>query len=417
MRARAKHRLSGGSVQALAVDGGTPVRNTPWPAWPQLGEAEIAAATSVLRSGKLSYWTGQEGRTLEREYADVLGRRYSIAVMNGTLALELALRALEVGAGDEVVIPARSFIATASCVVAVGATPIVADIEPLSGNLTAETVAAALTPRTKAVIAVHLGGWPVDMDPLVALASEHDFAIVEDCAQAHGATYGGRPLGSIGDAAAFSFCQDKIVTTGEGGLLALDDQDAYVRAWEYKDHGKSLAKLCDPDFLGHLTAFKWIHDSFGSNFRLPEVEASMARTQLATLPQAHARRTHNALHLVRELSTTRGLTFPLPPEGSEHAFYRLYAHTVSEELAAGWNRDRITAAIAAEGVPCQYGSCAELYREAAFTHAGLGPKNRLPGASRAHETSLAFFVHPTVTDADLDDAVAAVRKVMAVAAR
>jgi dTDP-4-amino-4,6-dideoxygalactose transaminase len=404
-------------AETLAIDGGTPVRTHPWPAWPDLGEAEIAAAERVLRSGRLSYWTGQEGRSLEREYADALGRRHSIAVANGTLALELALRSFGVGTGDEVIIPARSFIATASCAVAVGAKPVVADIEPVTGNLTAKSVAAVLTPRTRAVIAVHLGGWPVDMAPLMELAAKNGFVVIEDCAQAHGGAYRGRLLGSLGDAAAFSFCQDKIITAGEGGLLALDDQDAYVRAWEYKDHGKSLSKLNDPEFGGRSTAFKWIHDSFGSNFRLPEVEAAMVRTQLAALPQAHVRRTHNAQRMARSLAGTRGLQVPLPPTGLEHAYYRLYAYTVPEELSPGWDRDHITAAIWAEGVPCQYGSCAELYREEAFARARIGPSHRLAGAARAHETSLAFFVHPTVTDADVHDAVLAVRKVMAVAAR
>ena len=401
----------------LAIEGGTPVRTHPWPAWPQLGEAETAAAERVLRSGRLSYWTGQEGRTLEREYADALGRRHSVAVANGTLALELALRAFQVGPGDDVVVPARSFIATASCAVTVGATPVFADIDPHSGNVTAKTVEAALTPRTKAVIAVHMGGWPVDMDPLMALAAKRGLIVIEDCAQAHAAVYREKPVGSLGHCAAFSFCQDKIITSGEGGLLALDDQDAYIRAWEYKDHGKSLAKLSDPEFGGRSTAFKWIHDSFGSNFRLPEVEAAMVRTQLVTLEQTHTRRTHNAMRLARSLDHTRGIQVPLPTTNCRHAFYRLYAQTVPEELAPGWDRDRITAAIAAEGIPVQYGSCAELYREEAFHNARLGPSHRLPGAAQSHETSMAFFVHPTVTDADIHDAVLGVRKVMAVAAR
>jgi dTDP-4-amino-4,6-dideoxygalactose transaminase len=403
-------------MQTLAIDGGIPVRTDPWPAWPVLGEAEIDAADRVLRSGRLSYWTGSEGRALEREYADHLGRRHSVAVANGTLALELALRAFGIGPGAEVVVPARTFIATASCVVAVGATPVVADIDPLSGNLTAQTVAAVLTQRTAAVIPVHLAGWPVDLDPIMTLARQHGFTVIEDCAQAHGGMYKGRPVGSIGHAAAFSFCQDKVITSGEGGLLALDDQEAYVRAWEYKDHGKSLAKLSDPGFVGRSTSFKWIHDSFGSNFRLPEVEAAMVRTQLAALAGIHARRTHNASLLAAGIADLHGLVVPMVPQGSEHAFYRLQAYTVPEVLAAGWTRDRITAAIAAEGVPCQYGTCAEIYREGAFTTASLGPAARLPGAERAHETSLALLVHPTVTDDAIRDAVTAVRKVMEVAA-
>ena len=404
-------------ADTLAIDGGPPVRSTPMPAWPSPSEVQVAAVTSVLRSGRINYWTGTEGRSLEREYADKLGRAHAVAVANGTLALELALRAFRIGPDDEVVVPARSFIASASCVVALGATPVFADIDPESSDLTPGTLEAVLTERTAAVIVVHVAGWPADMDPIVRLAHEHGVIVIEDCAQAHGAMYRGRPVGSFGDAACFSFCQDKIVAAGEGGLLALDDDAAFALAWEYRDHGKSLAKLSDPEFMGRPSSFRWIHDSFGSNYRLPELEAAMVRVGERDLPAAHARRTSLATRLARGLADIRGIRVPLPPAYCEHAFYRLYACVAPAELAEGWDRDRVLFAIAAEGVPVQYGACAEIYREEAFVRAGLGSAERLPGAARAHETTLAFFVHPTLADGDVDDVIAAVHKVMAVAAR
>ncbi len=388
------------------------------PSWPAPGVEEIEAASEVLRSGRLNYWTGTQGRELEREYAKSVGREYGIALANGTLALELALRAFGVGAGDEVVVPSRTYIATASAVVAVGAVPVVADIDGTSNNLTAQTVAAVLTERTRAVIPVHLGGWPVDMDPIMALARERDLIVVEDCAQAHGGMYHGRPVGALGShAAAFSFCQDKIVPVGDGGLLVLDDPDAYVRAWEYKDHGKSLAKVSDPEFMRGSTSFAWLVDSFGTNWRLDEMSAAVARAGLRKLPAWHAARTRNALRLAHGLAGLDALTIPLPPADTEHAFYRLYGTVNPEALADGWNRDRITRAITAEGTPAQYGGCAEIYREVAFARAGLGPAERLPSASRVHDASIAFFVHPTLALADMDDTIAAVRKVLEVATR
>ena len=404
-------------AEKLAIDGGTPVRSVPMPPWPAPSEAQIEAVTAVLRSGAINYWTGTEGRSLEREYADDLGRAHALTVANGTLALELALRGFGVGPGDEVVVPARSFIATASCVVALGATPVFADIDPESTDVTAETVEAVFTDRTAAVIVVHIAGWPAEMDPIVRLAHERGVIVIEDCAQAHGATYHGRPVGSFGDAACFSFCQDKIVAAGEGGLLALDDDAAFAIAWEYRDHGTSLAKLSDPGFMGRPASFRWVRDSFGSNYRLPELEAAMVRAGQRELPVAHARRTELATRLARGIQGLRGIRVPLPPADREHAFYRLYAYVTPSELAQGWDRDRVLFAIAAEGVPVQYGSCAELYREEAFARAGLGLADRLPGAARAHETALAFFVHPTLADSDVDDVIAAVRKVMQVAAR
>ena len=403
--------------QRLAIDGGTPVRSARYPRWPAPGDAEVAAVERVLRSGNINYWTGSEGRALETKCAASLGRAHAVAVANGTLALELALRAFGIGAGDEVVVPARTFIATASAAVAVGAIPVVADIDPDSGNLTAETVAEVLGPRTRAVIPVHLGGWPVDMAPLLELAAGRDLVVIEDCAQAHGGAYRGRPVGALGShAAAFSFCQDKIVPVGDGGLLVLDDKDAYRRAWEYKDHGKSMAKTSDPEFMSQPGVFKFIADSFGSNWRLDEMSAAVARVGFASLPVWHERRTGNALRLAEGLSGVPGIRVPLPGVDTVHAFYRLYARVVPEVLAPGWDRDRIVRSVAAEGVPCQYGTCAEIYREEAFAKAGLGPAGRLPGASAAHETTLAFFVHPTIAAADVDDAVAAVVKVMEVAA-
>jgi dTDP-4-amino-4,6-dideoxygalactose transaminase len=292
-----------------------------------------------------------------------------------------------------------------------------ADIDPVSGALTAETVQAVLTDATAAVIPVHVGGWPVDMDPLMTLAEKSGFVVIEDCAQAQGARYHGRPAGSLGHAAAFSFCQDKIISAGEGGLLATDDEAAYIRAWEYKDHGKSLAKLTDPEFMSAGSGFKWIHDGFGSNWRLPEVQAAMIRVQMGALDEWHAGRTRNATTLAGALTDVPGLSVPLPPEGFESAFYRLYGSVDTGALAPGWDRDRIIGAVLAEGVPCQYGVCAEIYREVAFERAGLQPPERLPGASHAHETSIAFLVHPTMSESDMLDTAAAVRKVMAVAVR
>lgn len=404
--------------RTLAIDGGTPLRRDPMPPWPCPGEEEIEAVTAVLRSGRINYWTGTEGRDLEREYAENLGRRYAIAVANGTLALELALRAFRIGTGDEVVVPSRTFVATAAAVVSVGAVPVVADIDPDSGNMTADTVEPLLTEHTRAIIPVHLGGWPVDMAPIVTLAEQRGLIVIEDCAQAHGGARDGLPVGALGGhAAAFSFCQDKILPTGEGGILLLDDDEAYARAWAYKDHGKSLEKVSDAAFMTADNSFKWLVDSFGTNWRMDELVAAMGRVGLAKLPSWHAARRRNALHLAERLSDVPALRVPLPDPDVEHAFYRLYAFVDPDALAEGWTRDRILAAIAAEGVPVQYGTCAEIYREQAFASAGVGPATRLPGAARAHETSLAFFVHPTLGVEEMDVTAEAVRAVMGAAAR
>lgn len=405
-------------MNTLAIAGGTPLRTTPMPRWPAPGEAEIEAVTEVLRTGRLNYWTGPNGNAFEAEYAEAIGRTHAVAVANGTLAIELALRALGVGAGDEVIVPARTFLATASAAVAVGATPVIADIETTSGNLTVETVESAMTERTRAVIPVHVGGWPVDMEPLVALARRHDVLVIEDCAQAHGATYRGTPVGSLGShAAAFSFCQDKNLPVGDGGMVFFDDEAVYQRAWSYKDHGKSLARVREAQAADTGSCFKWQVESFGTNWRLDEMSAALGRVGLRRLPEWHAARTRNALRLARALEGVPGMHVPLPGAEIEHGFYRLYAVVEPERLKDGWDRDAIVRAIQAEGVPCQYGTCAEIYRERAFAAAGLGPEGRLPGAEQVHETFMAFFVHPTLDEQAIDDTARAVVKVMEVAAR
>lgn len=397
----------------LAIDGGTPIRTTPMPTWPVYNDADIAAIADVLHSGTANYWTGTSGRALEAEYAASLGRKHAIAVANGTVALELALRAFGIGVGDEVVVPARTFIATASSVVAVGATPVVADIDLDSGTLTAATIEAVLTPQTAAIIAVHLGGWPADIASISRLAESRGLVVIEDCAQAHGAIRDGRQVGAPGThAAAFSFCQDKIISAGEGGMLVLDDDAAFNRAAAYKDHGKSPDRLAELSDDGPRTTFRWLADSFGTNWRMHEVAAVLVRGGLARLPQMLAARRANALRLATQLAATPGLRVSLPADGAQSAFYRLYAYVRPDELAPGWDRDRIITAITAEGVKCQYGSCCEIYREHAFVDAGFGPGHRLPNASATHETCIAFFVHPTLGDADIDDTAAAVLKVM-----
>ena len=266
--------------------------STPSAPWPNFDEEQINAVAAVLRSGRVNYWTGTIGREFEREYASCLGRRHAIALANGTVALELALEAFGVGQGDEVIVPARTYVASASCAVMRGAVPVVADVDRDSQCLTAESIEAVLTARTRAVIVVHLGGWPADMDPIMELAHRRNIVVIEDCAQAHGAFYKGRPVGSIGHAGAFSFCQDKIITTGgEGGLLALDDETAWRRAWAFKDIGRSYAAVYERQ---HPPGFRWLTESFGTNWRMTEMQAAIGRIQLRRLPQWQSARARNA---------------------------------------------------------------------------------------------------------------------------
>ena len=397
-------------AQRLALEGGTPVREQPFAPWPVFAEDEIEAVAAVLRSGRVNYWTGEQSQEFEREFAQFVGVKYAVALANGTAALELALHALGIGPGDEVVVPCKTFIASASCVVRLGATPVVADIDPESQNITATSVEKVLTPRTKAIIAVHLAGWPCEMDEILTLAKERGLFVVEDCAQCVGARYKGRPTGSMGDIGAFSFCQDKIITTGgEGGMLVTDSRKLWEKAWSYKDHGKSYAAVFERE---HQPGFRWLHESFGTNWRITEMQSAIGRLQLKKLPQWLAVRRRNAGFLSQGLAAVPGLRLALPPAHSEHAYYKYYAFIHPEMLRPEWNMERILDALAAEGIPGGVGACSEIYLEKAFVNAGFGPKQRLPMARRLADSSLMFMLHPGLIEQDMRDACTALAKVM-----
>jgi hypothetical protein len=395
-----------------SLEESTPVtvqEGLPFAPWPYFAEDEIEAATAVLRSGRVNYWTGSEGRLFEEEFARFVGCRYAVAVSNGTVALELALRALRIGPGDEVVTTSRTFVATASSVVAVGARPVFADIDRDSQNLTAETIRAALTPATRAIIAVHLAGWPCEMDAILKLARDRNLYIIEDCAQAAGAAYKERRTGSLGDIGAFSFCQDKNLTTaGEGGMVTTNSEALWRTMWSYKDHGKSYEAVYQ---RAHEWGFRWLHESFGSNWRMTEVQSAVGRVALRRLPGWNAVRRAHAAQLAECMTALPALRVPAPPAHIEHCFYKFYAFVRQEKLRLGWNRDRIAQAIAAQGVPCTTGSCSEIYLEQAFPPEWR-PAERLPAARELGESSLMFLVHPTLTAASIEYACRVVTQVL-----
>ena len=400
------------SFSALAIEGGTPVRRGPLAPWPHFEADEIEAATEVLRSGKVNYWTGTECRSFEKEYATYLGVPHTIALTNGTVSLELMLRVWGIGPGDEVITTPRTFVGTAAAIVSVGATPVFADVDRDSQLITPASIEAVLTSRTRAILPVHLAGWVADMDGIMALAERHGLYVLEDCAQSHGATWRGQHAGTMGHAGSWSFCQDKILTTGgEGGLVSMRDEAWFRAAWAYKDHGKSWEAVYERQ---HAPGFRWLVESFGTNWRMTEFQGAIGRRILTKLDGWVARRRTHAEYLHEQLKDVAGLRIPMPPSHVGHAWYKFYAFVEPEALATGWTRDRIAEAVAAEGVPCFSGSCSEIYLEKAFPES-MRPAERLPVARELGDTSLMLLVHPTLSLADMAQFAEAVAKVMRVA--
>lgn len=382
------------------------LNNQPWPVF---SEDEIELVSSILRSGKVNYWTGDQGKIFEKEFAEYLGVNYAIALANGTLALELALNILGISKGDEVIVPSRTYIATASAVALNDAIPVVADVERDSGNISAATIEKVRTSRTKAIIVVHLAGWPCDMNSIMSYAKEHNLLVIEDCAQAHGASISGKKVGSFGDAAAFSFCQDKIMTTcGEGGMVTFNDRDKWYQAWSFKDHGKDYDTVFHKD---HSPGFRWLVSSFGSNYRMTEMQSAVGRYQLEKLDEWISIRQRNAKILHKAFEGIPLVRLPVPPEGFNHACYKYYIYLNPHRLSKDYTRDKVMKELNENGIPCFSGTCSEIYLEQAFQESNLGPEQRLAISKELGETSLMFLVDPTFSENDMRQISEVTRKI------
>ncbi|KND19549.1 aminotransferase [Enhydrobacter aerosaccus] len=383
--------------------------NTQFSPWPSFTQEEANAVSQVLLSNKVNYWTGTECREFEKEFAAWAGTDYAVGQANGTLALDVALQAMGISEGDEVIVTPRSFIASVSTVVNAGAMPVFADVEADTGNLSARTIAPHITDKTKAIICVHLAGWPCDMDEIMALAKQHNLWVIEDCAQAHGAKYKGKPVGSIGHVGAWSFCQDKIMTTGgEGGMVTTNDKALWQKMWEYKDHGKNYDSIYHKQ---HPPGFRWLHDSFGTNWRMMEMQAVIGRMQLKKMAEWTNIRTQNAKILRDALTQFAGeqqfLRIPdiefhqVMGGDSVHAYYKYYVYVRPENLPENINRDSILNVLNEKKIPCFSGSCSEIYLEKAFDNHPSRPNARLTVAKELGETSLMFLIHPTLTTTEM----------------
>jgi dTDP-4-amino-4,6-dideoxygalactose transaminase len=398
----------------LAINGGSKICAEPLTPWPIYEDDEIAAVTEVLRSGKVNYWGGEKCNEFEKKFSKLCGCKYGVAVANGTVSLELALKSIGIKPQDEVIVTSRSFFASVSSIIVSGATPIFCDVDGDSGNITADTIAPKITPRTKAVIVVHLAGWPCDMDPIMQLAEENGLLVIEDCAQAHGATYKGRPIGSIGHIGSFSFCQDKIMSTGgEGGMLVTNNEKYWSKAWSYKDHGRGYDKVFNYD---HPDGFRWLAEGFGTNWRLTEMQATIGLCQLEKLKIWLKLRKRNADILTECFTEFSAFRTPEPATDITHVYYKYYTYIVPENLNKGWDRGKVREALRAEGIPVIDGTCSEIYLENAFNGPeSYRPEKYLTIARSLGETSFMFPVHHTLKVEEMNTMCNAIKKVMNIA--
>jgi len=389
--------------------------NNQFSPWPSFTQEEADAVQCILLSNKVNYWTGNECREFEKEFALWSDVKHAVALGNGTLALDVAFKALNIGNGDEVIVTSRTFIASISSIVNSGSVPVFADVDLDTQNITPESIRSVITNKTKAIVCVHLAGWPCEMDAIMEIANEFNLYVIEDCAQAHGAKYKGISVGSIGHIGCWSFCQDKIMTTGgEGGMVTTNDEFLWRKMWEYKDHGKSYEAIYERE---HPNGFRWLHESFGTNWRMTEMQAAIGRVQLKRMFNWHANRINNAEKIWNTAKQCEGLRVPSILKHIEHAVYKCYVFVRLDKLDKDWCRDRIIREINALGVPCYSGSCSEVYLEKAFDNTGFRPKERLPNAKELGESSLTFLVHPTLTEDEIKQTCDAITSTMELATK
>ena len=387
--------------------------------WPTFSNEEIQAVQQVLASGKVNYWTGDECKLFEKEFAEAVGVNFAIALANGTVALDLALRALNIGVGDDVVVTSRTFLASVSSIINVGARPIFADVDILTQNISASTIERVITDKTKAIMCVHLAGLACPMDEIMCLAEQRDCLVIEDCAQAHGAKYKGNSVGSIGHVGCWSFCQDKIMTTGgEGGMVTTNNEPLWKKMWSYKDHGKGWDVVHN---VKHPFGFRWLHETFGTNFRMTEMQAAIGRIQLKKLPMWNAARRRNLDAIESAAARCPGLSVPRRSCNEDalkcerqicscvHAAYKAYIYVDGEKQ----ERDRAIEKINELGVPAFVGSCSEVYLEKAFDNTDYRPAERLRNAQLLGDCSIMFLCDPTITEDNIQKTCNAITQVFA----
>ena len=372
-------------------------------AWPHYEKDEIDAVNKVLQSGLVNYWTGNLSKKFEKEFANFAGCKYAIALANGSLALSSAYLAIGIKKGDEIITTPRSFVATASSASLLGGKIVFADVDPHSGNITSESIEPLITKKTRAIVVVHLAGWPVEITKISNLAKSYNIPLIEDCSQAHGGEViiDGKNLsvGQFGDINTWSFCQDKIISTGgEGGMITTNKPEYYEKIWSFKDHGKSFSKLQEKNLS---VEYQFVHDNLGSNFRITEMQSAIGRIQLKKLKSWREIRTKNAKTLTEILSSNDLVHIPLPNKELIHAWYKFNCFININFLKDDWNREKIIRAIRSKSLPAFQGSCSELYLEKCFSKSSNKVNSILPNAHKLGETNLTFLLHPTINDNEM----------------
>ena len=362
-----------------------------WPSYPNI---LVNSISSLFKTGLVNYLIGNNGKSFEKEFSKKMGIKYSAAVSNGSIALEIALLSLGIKKNDEVIVTSRSYNSSASSILRVGAKPIFCDIDSNTFNICTKSLKSKITKKTKAILCVHLYGYPCEIFKIKKIIKNSQIKIIEDCSQAHGAKIKNKPVGCFGTIGIWSFCYDKIISTGgEGGMISTNSKTIYSKIWSLKEIGKDYNKF----YKNRKSInFPYIHDHVGTNARMTEVQSLIGRYQLKNLDSYIRIRNRNALILSSYLNDIKKINIPVIPKNITHAFYR-YTITIQSELKNPSNiRNNIIRKIISKKIFCNVGGCPEIYNEKPF-NLDLNASKNIKVANIIGKTSISFLVDNTIS--------------------
>jgi dTDP-4-amino-4,6-dideoxygalactose transaminase len=374
--------------------------------WPQFTDKMISRVSEILKSGKVNQWTNPVVKEFEDKFSNYFDCKHSVAVFNGTVALELCLKTLDLKEGDEIIVTSRTFLASATCGAWYGIKPVFVDVDLNSQNITLESIKQGITEKTKAVILVHLAGWPCELEEICKYCKENNIWVIEDCAQCHGAKYNNKYAGTWGDINAWSFCQDKIISTcGEGGMVTTNNLELYKRAWSLKDHGKGYDTVFNKP---HQNGFRWLHEEIGTNWRMLPIQAAIGIESLDELSNWVEHRRNIASIYNENLKNMNGVRLTIPSDNIFHSYYKYYFFINPENFKI--SRDELIEQINKNGVFCQIGSCGEIYKEKALEK--YKPDIDLPNAKQLFETAMLLKCDPLITVEEANSNINIVKQIL-----
>ena len=363
--------------------------------WPSYSKKEAKLVSEIIASNKVNYLFGNKGKEFEEKFSHFTGSKYSLAVANGTLALDLCLRSIELKRNDEVIVTSRSFVASASCISALGAIPVFADVDVNSQNISISDIKKLTSKKTKAIICVHFAGFPCEMQKILKFAKGKNIFVIEDCAQAHGGFINGKSVGTFGHISAWSFCNDKILSTGgEGGMITTNSKKLFKFVESFNNHGKNFSKFGALQNK-KISNFPFIHDSIGLNYRLTEMQSAIGIYQLEKLSNWQKLRNRNAEIYINALKKLDLIITPEVPKNVQHAWYKLYLIINTPFLKKGSSRTKIIEEINKNGIFCSFGSCGSIYREKAFKNLNY-KKSNCKNAYFLERNSILLEINPNI---------------------